>query len=356
MAKVQIVPHLEANGTDFCGQESYQFVIRSDLGYYMKTYHVRDDNDLSVHPLHPACTGGDHYVGTTSYFFVIKGNSCRRVTDLSTDAEAVKFTLHPECTGGSFYFANDTKNMYVIYKDGTLKHMRYMSREGCEIRSRSRLHSNCQGGLYYWATEGWFYLLKRVDQWGLEYRRTRDLATDRESTDFSVHPTVAKFLPGGLAVTLGPTVGEWELLKAIKNDSADIPLKWNHAITKKVGYKKEVMQSLQHNWNITTSYSTEISGSLEVEKLFTSSVKTQFSLSASYGGHQLNTNSEDWSEEHTIEQKLDLTVPPRKCLYVWQYKVGMKKQGEHSQDVLYCQQLQMTDTPAQPPQPIFSRH
>lgn len=349
MATVQVVPHNEAKGTDFCGQESYQFIIRSDLGYYMKTYHVRDDDYLSVHPLHPSCTGGDHYVGTTSYFFIIKGNSCRRVTDMSKDTEALKFTLHPECRGGSFYFANDTKNMYILFKDGTLKHVCYMSEEDCYVRSKSTLHPNCRGGLYYWATEGWFYFLKKVEQWGLEYRRTRDLTTDREATDFSVYPTVTKFLPGGLAVTWGQTVREWELLKEVRNEDKHIPLNWEQSVKKTIGYKKEMLQSVQHNWNLTTGYSTETSGSVGFENLFTATVKTLFSLSMSYGGHSLDTTTEDWSEQHTVEEKLSLKIPPRKSLYIWRSKLGMKRQKDQpTEDMLYCRQLRVTETNTPP--------
>ena len=116
---IQIVPRNKVKGTDLCGQRSYQYIIRSDLGCYMKAYHVRDGDDpVTIHPLHPTCAWGDHYLATPGsicscapgHFYIIKGRECRKVTDLSTGANPTTFDLNAECQDGDFYMANDSKN------------------------------------------------------------------------------------------------------------------------------------------------------------------------------------------------------------------------------------------------------
>ena len=89
----------------------------------MKAYHVRDGDDpVTIHPLHPTCAWGDHYLATPDYFYIIKGDVCRRVKDLRTGADPEIFPLHDKCKPNSgaypancFYTATDSSNFYIIY-------------------------------------------------------------------------------------------------------------------------------------------------------------------------------------------------------------------------------------------------
>ncbi len=84
-----IIPRSKAKGTDICAFNKYYYIIRSDLGCYMQTSNLNKGADISIFSLHPACQNGDHYIGGDSYFHIINGNSCRRVTNLTTDSDAV---------------------------------------------------------------------------------------------------------------------------------------------------------------------------------------------------------------------------------------------------------------------------
>lgn len=340
---IQIVPLKEAKGTDFYGGSSYQYIVRSDLGFYMRTYHVHDDDYVNIYPLDPSCSGGDHYIATSDYCYIIKGDSFRHVTDIyvSTDTDATTFTLHKKCRGGRFYMATNSENFYIIF-DGYLKHVVDLEKDpGDEKQS---LHPNCRGGLYYWATGGFFYFIKPVDKWGVEYHRTRDLTDDREGVDFHVHPTVTKFLPSGLGIIMGRTFGDWQLIKSIDNKDSAVDMEVSLAFTKKVGYNKDALRLVQQNSSVYSE------GADMVMALF----KKQFSLPPAYGGQVIDAAKEDWSEEHEVHEHIDMTVPSGKSTYIWQYVVGMKEEEEAATDVLYTQHLKLTDTPNKPTDVPFS--
>ena len=351
---IRIVPRNEAKGTDFCGQRSYQYIIRSDLDCYMKAYHVRDGDDpVTMHLLHPTCAWGDHYLATPDHFYIIKGDECRRVKDLSTGADPTTFTLHDECRNGDFYMAKNSTNFFVIrsnrgqapfecrhvdnLKDGTLKNVNPGNANGENVNPGNANGENVNpgnvngenvnpgnangenvnpgnangenvnpgnangenvnpgsansenvnpenvnpgnansenvnpgnvngenvnpgnangenvnhenltqmlrmyrepnagagvdlGSRYHWATSGYFYFLKPVTTWSLEYHRTRDLFNDPEKcNDYPVYPPITAFLPGGLAVIMGPTFDRWEQLLSIpgskEGDKVDLTIK-----------------------------------------------------------------------------------------------------------------------------------
>ena len=146
---------------------------------------------MAIHLLHPTCVWGDHYLATPEYFYIIKGKTCRRVTNLSTGADPITFTLDKNCQGGDFYMATNSSNFYIIRPGGGLRHMKGMSKPDYETLE---LHDNCKGDLYYWATGGFFYLFKPVGDCALEYHRTRDLTTDRQGVDFPVYTPISSFL------------------------------------------------------------------------------------------------------------------------------------------------------------------
>ena len=194
---IQIVPHRKAKGTDICGVESSQYIIRSDLECYMKAYHLRDvEKQPKVHSLHPNCTNGDHYLATPHHFYVIIGHECRRVKSLRKDNDASIFVLHPMCRGGDFYLATDERNFYIVFS-GRGKYLHVSDMSTAADAKEIALHEDCKGGLYYFATAGYFYLVKPADEnerWRLQYRRTRDMKDYKEGVTFPLASPVANFI------------------------------------------------------------------------------------------------------------------------------------------------------------------
>ena len=195
--QIRILPHRKAKGTDICGVESSQYIVRSDLACYMKAYHLRDvEKQPKVHSLHPNCTDGDHYLATPHHFYVIRGHECRRVKSLRKDNDASIFVLHPMCRGGDFYLARDERNFYIVFS-GRGKYLHVSDMSTAADAKEIALHEDCKGGFYYFATAGYFYLVKpedEEDRWRLQYRRTRDMKNYKEGVTFPIASSVANFL------------------------------------------------------------------------------------------------------------------------------------------------------------------
>ena len=222
-----------------------------------------------------------------------------------------------------------------------------MSATGYKEKLGGKLHDECKGGVYYWATKGYFYFLKQVNNWSLGYYRTRFLF--RKGNDYPVYAPITKFLPGGLAVIMGPTFAKWELIKTIDNKDEDAPLKFSEDIIRKNGYKREVVESIQHDWNISAH---EVNTTLTTEKIVTAAFKQAFSLPQEYGGCEFDSTEEDWTAEQKVNHEFVVNVPKRKCVYIWQCKLGIGK-AEWHQDVFYTRQVKPTEgntnTPKPPP-------
>ncbi|XP_043094883.1 uncharacterized protein LOC122345119 [Puntigrus tetrazona] len=298
----RIILRSKAKGSDICAINKCYYIIRSDLGCYMKTNDLNKGADISIFSLHPACQNGDHYIGGDSYFHIINGNSCRRVTNLTTDGKAVVYSLHPNCQGGDHYFAAHVY-FYIIFREkGIYRRATNMTKDtDAEVHP---LHPNIRAGLNYWGPPNSKQMASpslSLPQSGVEFCTGPDLSTEEQTTVFSVHPDVLNFLPGGLSVTKGPATGMWENIKTITNDSST-PVTWQKKITKKVGYNKEKMDQITHNRKIDASVSIE---SGELAKLI---AKSQLSFSAEYGGSHINTENESWKEateeeEHSFKLK-----------------------------------------------------
>ncbi|XDV31373.1 hypothetical protein PO909_034077 [Leuciscus waleckii] len=289
-----IIPKSKAKGTDFCGMADWYYIIRSDLGCFMQTRELNEDNDISIWSLHPACKDGDHYLGACKYFFIIfqEKGTYRRTKNLNEDSEGVEYKLHPNLRNGLYYLGH---------------------------------------GLL-----GYFSFLKPASEWGYEFYRGSDLSEDKCVGVYSAHPALLNFLPGGLAVTKGPSFGIWENIKTITNDS-NTPVTWQKKINKKVGYNKEKMSQITHNWKISTSVTAETG---DLASLI---AKVQFSFSAEYGGSHVSTESESWNELTEEEETLTFQLEPNESVYLWQYRLGIGKEP-----VLFCRDLKIDDVPTPP--------
>uniref|UniRef100_A0A8C1E641 Uncharacterized protein n=2 Tax=Cyprinus carpio carpio TaxID=630221 RepID=A0A8C1E641_CYPCA len=331
-----IIPKSKAKGTDICATDYYKYIIRSDLGCYMQTSNINQGSDISIFNLHPACKNGDHYLGDWgSRFYIIKGKFYRRVTDLMTDSDAVVYSLHPNCQGGDHYFS-DSGCFYIIFQEkGTLRKTTNMNQD--TDAQEIPLPPNWRNILYFWAVQDHFNFLKASSEWGVEFCCAFSYK-DNCADVYSVHPDVLNFLPGGLSVTKGPAIGIWENIKNIKNDSKTLMI-WEKNITKKVGYNKEKMTQITHNWKIGASATIE---SGELAKLI---AKFQLSFSAEYGGSHVSTEKENWDEMTEVVEKIKFELKPDEHVYLWQYKLCL---GE--EPVLFCRDLTADDEPNPPTQ------
>uniref|UniRef100_A0A8C5WLH4 Uncharacterized protein n=1 Tax=Leptobrachium leishanense TaxID=445787 RepID=A0A8C5WLH4_9ANUR len=327
---VGIVPKKDAPGVDFCGVDKYYYIVRSGLGCYMRSTNFNRGEDINIYSLHPSCKDGDHYLAhKDDLFYIIKGNCYRRVTNMNTDEGSVVYSLHTNCQGGDHYLSA-FGSFYIIYQArGAYRKTTNMNTD--EDGVEYKLHPNCKNGLYYFGVKDYYYFVKPHDEWGVQYFRCTNFNTNEDADTYSFHPSVVNFLPGGLAMNLGPSFGVWECLKTISNDS-QTSVTWTKKITKKIGFKKVKMSSIETNWKVSTTVSTE-SGDLA-----STIVKSQFSFTTEFGGSCVNTDQQEWTEAQEVEESITMTLKPGEKIYVWQYQMGMG-----SEPLLFCKDMKFDD-------------
>ncbi|CAH2318163.1 Hypothetical predicted protein [Pelobates cultripes] len=332
---VRIVPKKDAPGVDFCGVDDYVYIVRSDLGCYLRSTNFNKGEDINIYSLHPSCRNGDHYLAhEDDLFYIIKGTSYRRVTNMNTDEGAVVYTMHPKFQGGDHYLSA-FGNFYAIYQSrGVYCKTKNMNtfEDGIEYS----LHANCKNGIYYFGIKKFYYFVKPTDEWGMQYFRCTNFNTNENAETFSLHPSIVNFIPGGLAMTHGSSYGVWECIKTISNDS-QTPVTWTKKVSKKVGYDYEKMSSVETNWNVSSTVSAETCG---LSALIT---KCQVSYTAEFGGSSVNTDRENWSKATVVEESITTTLDPGKKLYIWQYQLGLGKVP-----VLFCKDMKFDDDPTPP--------
>ncbi|KAL1277295.1 hypothetical protein QQF64_023968 [Cirrhinus molitorella] len=224
------------------------------------------------------------------------GKSYRRVSNLTTDSDAVVYSLHPNCQGGDHYIGAFGKFYIIFQEKGTYQRTTDLNRDSDAVEYP--LHPNCRDGLYYFGLpDYYYYFLKPVS---------------------------------------GPAFGIWENIKTITNDS-NTPVTWQKKIIKKVGYNKEKMTEITHNWKIAMSTSAE---SKDLVGLI---AKFQFSFSTEYGGSHVSTENESWNEATEVEENLTVELKPNERLYLWQYKIGLGQEP-----VLFCRDLKIDNEPNPP--------
>ncbi|CAJ0935048.1 unnamed protein product [Ranitomeya imitator] len=331
----KIVPKNLAKGVDFCGVNKHYYIVRSDLGCYMRSTSFHRGEGIEVFSLHPSCRGGDHYLAfTDDQFYIIKGDQYRHVSNLTTGADAIIYPLHPYCRGGDHYLSS-FDYFYIIYQDrGVYRKTSNLcdDAEGIEYP----MHPNCSDGLYYFGIDDYYCLVKPHEEWGIQYVRSTSLNTDDTSETFSFHPSVIPFLPGGLGISNGSAYGEWSCIDTISNDS-ETPIEWKKRVTKKIGYEKEKVSSIENNWKVCPTCSSETGG------LSCLIAKCQFSLTTEYGGSGVNTEKETWKEATEIEETIAVTLQPHRKIYVWSFQLGLGREP-----VLHCRDTKISDK-ADPP-------
>lgn len=356
---------LKKRGTDICGIRS-TFVVRSDLRHYIRVDNIEDKtNGPIIQSLSEYCSGGDHYFALPCYsetyynimtligtsFWILKGNNIRIVRDLTTDAGARNGILHEKCRGGDFYMALTTsspaiyctflqyppRNMFIVIRAKTFEVYEDLergipSRPYQDMYNERKsgpydLHKNCTGGIYYWTTttctrnEDWFRkltsyqnyfcIVKHIDEFGaIVVHRTFNLHTDEGGEDITLHLAVANFL------SCIPMNQKWDCLKSFK--AGETQFNWHIEKVRKVGYNQEVLRSVEHRWSKELKCQIEPSF---IEKMLSHSLKIQFSASACYIEHVVDTSKNNTSTENTDTFELRGELNPGEEVYIWQYAI-----------------------------------
>ncbi|XP_074838518.1 uncharacterized protein LOC142004740 isoform X2 [Carettochelys insculpta] len=332
----RIVPQKDAHGTSIFRNRQGDLVVRSDLGCYLRTERLETGRGIEIRGLHPSCQGGDHYLGSTKdpNIYILKGDSYRVVQDLSMDEGAKVYQLHPNCCGGDHYVKCANFFFILFLGRGVVRAVGDLSTDS--HGEDKPLHPQCCLGLYYFGI-GSCWASVMVDQrWGAQVYLYKSLIKASLGAIYSIHPDLVNFLPGGLALTRGPSFGGWECIKTLSNDS-DTPITWTHSVSRKVGFAKEKVASIGRNWEVGASTS------LETGQLMAAVVKAQFSLAGKYGGSNVKTEKEEWTEAREEEETFQATLEPKQSLYVWQYRLGLGQEP-----ILFFRDIKFTKDPTPP--------
>ena len=344
---LEIVPKSapEARGTDFCGDKNSFYIIRSDVGVYMRCEDIHAGKDIKIHRLSEACRWGDHYLATDSHFYIIKGDEYRRVTDLSKDEEAVVYSLHRNCRGGSgYYFAFGY--WYIMFTNrGTYRRVSNMNKD--EDAVEYKIHQAFQDGIYFWGTNDYVYCLKQAGKWGVTYHRSTNMNLNKDADNVTVHESVLKFLPGGMAHIHGKVFGNWKEVKCIGNDT-NITSEWEKKVKKTVGFDRSKMSSIELEWSIEMGVSEEVGIKAQASELLKGLCKVQYSLKEKFGGKMVDTEQLKWSATTEEEETLKLKIPPNTKLYVWHFQMGF---GENIN--LFSREIATTYSQTPPEEPSY---
>ena len=342
----EIVPKKapEARGIDFCATNGCYYIIRSDLGVYMRCKNFHEAKDIEIFSLNQACQWGDHYLagkfgilGILTYFYIIKGNEYRRVTDMSLDKDAVVYNLHPNCRGGTFYYSAFGK-YYIVFADrGVYRRVKNMNTDKDAVEYS--IHPAFQNGLYIWGETDYVYCLKQADRWGVIYHRSTNMNLNEDPCTVSLHESVLNFVPGGVAQTKGRAFGYWKNIKSFANDT-DVPVDWERTIKKTIGFnlRSIEMSSIEDKWSV------KLGAEYKKGHITEAISKFQFSLKAKYGGTSANTEQQEWKEITEESEIVKLHIPAHSKMYVWQYQLGFGQKKN-----LFSSFLQITSD-SQPPE------
>ena len=208
---------------DICGLENTKYIIESGTHYTeVNSLQSQVSFPRDKKPLREVCRHGDHYMAQlridysrstdnagpprVEAFYVIKKKSCIRVCNLSSSGGnelerrrgEMIFDLHPECQGGNHYLANRAGFYIIRSEDNTYLHVQDMSKFGTLLTSaanRHNLHESFTNGLYYFATDGYFYVMKEHAEFGLVYYRTEDMSNSTSAAEmFPVSPSIASII------------------------------------------------------------------------------------------------------------------------------------------------------------------
>ena len=199
-----------------CLEEKY--LIQTSHGRFAKVRNLRADlSECDFLPIHESCRDGDHYIAHVyveetdsqplgdvdadyeppSWFYIIKEESCTQVNDLESGSDGVMYTydLHTKYQGGSVYLANRSGFYIIRSEDNTYLQTRDLTMcDEMSLTTPQKLHDDFKDGLYYFATDDFFYVVKRHRRHGLVYHRSKSLSQAGDKAKVPVSKSVIAFL------------------------------------------------------------------------------------------------------------------------------------------------------------------
>ena len=205
---------------DVCALNDNAYLIQAGHGRFAEIYSLQADlSEYGVlRSLHERCRNGDHYMARTyimpsitanlyistsvceisdgaagGRFYIIKKSSCTEVSDLESALECTTYKLHPKCQGGSFYLASRSGFFIIHSEDDTFCHTENLR---SPPTAPEILHEDFRDGLYYYANDNFFYVVKMDDDLGLVHHRRTSLRSAVRESEYIVpiSGSVAAFL------------------------------------------------------------------------------------------------------------------------------------------------------------------
>ena len=229
--------------------------------------HLDHEQELQLFPLNPSCSGGDHYLNTGKFFYIIRGNEYIFVNDLSEpigeDGSATMKgvnsirTINSVCQNGDHYLYAGG-NFVVIFKASNEYLVVSDLNTGNVVQPLTKMSSFTSGVYFFGPPKNVSYplnsigVIHQVDKvWGAMFTYTTRLDSNGESVRYFIYPDIVNFILGGLTMNFGPVVPVWKPLQTFTNTS-NAAVTWSETLTKTVGFNKLHYESLESNWSTTT--------------------------------------------------------------------------------------------------------
>ena len=312
----KIVPHSAESKWDILRSGGWTYIVRNDLdtSYYMKLDGLNDDKPEAA-TLWSGMKGGLHFVGYHSgshYKYAIDKTQYWRVTNIQDGPINSKTNLHADFKNrehylqrnGYWYGIDVTKGLYWKNSGG-------FSKSATKITLRSDIKG--MKPIAMWANGDYFYVLT-MDANNLPVvKRTTDFEKRNAWTDQYLSAAMMNFLPGGPSNLHGSAEAKWVWVEGIINSDSDEPQNGTHTRKVTQGYNSTTTDSLENNWKISSTISSEASAGIGADTL-----KESMSLTSEFGGSEIHTTSTTWSVSVEDDTEMPITAPPRGRVDVYQ--------------------------------------
>lgn len=309
--KTKIVPHTANSKWDILRSRGWTYIVRNDLdnSYYMKLDGL-NDSEPEVSTLWSGMTGGLHFVGwysdETHYKYAIDGTQYWRVTNIESGPINSKTNLHKNYRdrdhyferGGNWYGVDVHNSKYWTNTGG-------YSKSGTKKDMRSDIIS--MNPIAMWANGDYYYVLTMDANGEPVVKRTTSILDKKKSwTDQYLSAAMKNFLPGGTSNMHGSAQAEWVWVDGIINSNSDQPQEGTHTRKVSQGYDSTTTNSIEQHWSISETLKSEVSAGIGADML-----KESMSLTAEFGGSEINTTSSTWSVCVEDDSTIPMSAPGR---------------------------------------------
>jgi len=343
----KIVPKTssDAKGIDICRTSDYIYIVRSDLGCFLRTKDLSVGGDVKAFKLNDNCMWGDAYMHDEyGPFYIIFGDQVRSCKHLGQFDDDTYNSLDDKCKGGDHYFCWSTEFVVVkgLYSQSFsgLFPTKYPVNP---ITPELPLPSMMTNGLYYWGDK-YSYCLKPEDS-KVTYNYCVELGIDyNKGLNQFMPKDVIRCLPGGVAQVLGPAWGKWVLAATQPNDSDNAMILHQYPIN--TGFTHFGVDDLTDSWDIE-----------DTPDILTGLLKYQFKIDPSFGGVGIDTSDFTW-EDYPCNENVPINgnvqIPPNEVGYIWMLTLGFGDcvpwtRNDPGTTVLICPKLQLTLSSEEPP-------